>query len=259
MFKKYLFILFTFVSTSAMSETYQADNFTVEYDDNVPLSIVEKLATVVSANTKVVKTYLAQSAQYKGTPIKEDLVVFISKKRRTPYQDWNTIHIPEKRVIAAFSEDKSKNNSGMAVIHELTHVYAVSDFRKKKKHGYEDRFYDDGLAVFLQHRFGQVPEYPDFGQDLYRAVADASLNYGGLISLKDAENVRHSAKTGLGRKLAYLQEGAFTQFLIENYGLDAYLKIYAGESTESVTGKTFNQLESDWTSVIGSFAPIQGT
>ncbi|TMO60478.1 hypothetical protein CWB96_07930 [Pseudoalteromonas citrea] len=249
MIKKYLVITLLF-STSSFAKTFDAGDFTVEYDDNVPTLIVEQLAQRVSENRKIVKAYLHQSKEYKGTPIQDDLVVYISKKRRTPYQDWNTIHIPEKRVLSAFSAEESEN-SGMAVIHELAHVYAVSYFRKKKK----DRFFDDGLAVFLQHRFGESPEYPNFGQDLYRAVAETSISYGGLIALAEAETVRHAAKTGVGRRLAYLQEGAFTQYLIENYGLDQYLKIYAGENMQTVTGKTFSQLEKEWVALIGEFTP----
>ena len=251
MFKKYLLIILLF-SSSTFAKTYIAKDFTVEYDDDVPISIVAQLASRVSENKKVVKAYLGQSKEYNGSPIKEDLVVYLSKKRRTPYQDWNTIHIPEKRVLSAFSAEKS-GNGGMAVIHELTHVYAVSYFRKKKKNGHEDRFFDDGLAVFLQHRFGESPEYPNFGQDLYRAVAETSISYGGLIALVESETIRHAAKTGLGRRLAYLQEGAFTQFLIENYGLDKYLKIYSGENIQTITGKTFSQLEKEWAALISSF------
>lgn len=252
MIKRCLFMTLL-LSAAASAETYKAKGFTIEYGKNIPISVVEQLASRVSNNKKVVLAYLNQSKQYNGTPIKENLVVYISKQRRTPYQDWNTIHIPEKRVLSAFSEEKSEN-SGMAVIHELTHVYAVSDFRKKKKNGYEDRFFDDGLAVFLQHRFGDSPEYPDFGQDLYRAVAETAHKYGGLIALAESENIRHSSKSRLGRRLAYLQEGAFTQFLIENYGLDKYLKIYGGESVQKVTGKTFPELESDWSALIGNFS-----
>ncbi|MCW8092002.1 hypothetical protein [Alteromonas sp. ASW11-130] len=253
MIKKSLLITLL-LSTSTFAKTFDAKDFTIEYDEDVPISIVEKLALRVEENKNVVKAYLNQSSEYYGTPIKESLVVYISKQRRTPYQDWNTIHIPEKRVLSAFSAEKSED-SGMAVIHELTHVYAVSSFRKNKKNGFEDRFYDDGLAVFLQHRFGETPEYPNFGQDLYRAVAETSASYGGLIDLGESETVRHSAKTGVGRRLAYLQEGAFTQFLIENYGLDKYLQIYAGADIQKVTGKTFGQLEKAWANLIGTFMP----
>jgi len=253
MVKKYLLITLLF-STSTFAKTFDAGEFTVEYDDNVPISIVEQLASRISEKRKIVKAYLGQSKEYNGTPIKEDLVVYISKKYRTPYQNWNTIHIPEKRVLATFSPEKSEIN-GMAIIHELTHVHAVSHFRTKEKSEYGRRFFDDGLAVFLQHRFGESAEYPNYGQDLYRAVSESSISYGGLIALKDAENLRNSAKTGEGRRLAYLQEGAFTQYLIENYGLDKYLKIYAGKNIETVTGKTFSQLEKEWVTLIGEFMP----
>lgn len=249
-----LMIVLTLIPTLASSKSYDTKHFTVHYDDNVPLSVVEKLVTRVEANRNVVLTYLNQSSSYTGTPIKQRLEVFISKKHRTPYQDWNTIHIPERRVLAAFSQQATEHG-GMAVIHELTHVYAVSKYRKQKKNGYEDRMYDDGLAVFLQHRFGETPEYPDFGKDLYRAVAELSVEYGGLISMAKAEDVRHESKRGIGRKLAYLQEGAFSQFLIENYGLDIYLKIYAGEDIKAVTGKSFAQLEREWANIISVFIP----
>ncbi len=241
------------VSLIVNAESYQTEKFTIEYDKNISLNTVKQLANRVAKNREVVLSYLQQSSVYVGTPINEHLIIYVSKKRRTPYQDWNTIHIPEKRVLAAFSDSQSEH-SGMAIIHELTHVYAVSAFRKQKKNGYEDRFYDDGLAVFLQHRFGGTPEYPDFGTDLYRAVAEQSAKYGSLISLTEAEDIRHSAKTGTARKLAYLQEGAFTQFIIERYGLDIYLKLYQGGEPHTLTGKTFSQLEKDWIELINVFA-----
>lgn len=252
MLKKYFLVFLCSISSCTLAASYKTEHFTIEYDDNVATSVVEKLARRIAANRDVVLAYLNQASEYAGTPIKEHLIVYISKQRRTPYQDWNSIHIPEKRVLAAFSEDE-KEHAGMAVIHELTHVYAVSAYRKQKKNGYEDRFYDDGLAVFMQHRFGESTEYPDFGADLYRAVAEKSVKYGSLIPLTETENVRHSAKTGLGRQLAYLQEGAFTQFLIENYGLNAYLKIYNGAEPKTVTGKSFAQLEKDWSLLIEVF------
>ncbi|MBQ4847952.1 hypothetical protein [Pseudoalteromonas sp. MMG005] len=255
---KFVWVLITVLSLNAFGLTYKSDNFTVEYDANVSKEIVAKLATQIEKERAIVLNYLNQSTSYHGTPIKEPLIVYISKKKRIPYQDWNTIHLPEKRVLQTFSEEvlseKVKGaNAGLAVIHELTHVYAVSAYRKQKKNGYEDRFFDDGIAVFLQHRFGAVPEYPDFGHDLYRAVAVAATEYGQLIRLAEAENVRHSAKTGLGRKLAYLQEGAFTQFLIERFGLTTYLEIYAGADVKVKTGYSLIELEKQWVTLISVF------
>ncbi|MCW8109108.1 hypothetical protein OPS25_11430 [Alteromonas ponticola] len=241
------------ISADSIALSYQSENFTIEYEENVPYEVIEKLASRVEENRKVVLGFLNRSSEYNGTPIKESLVVHVSKTKRTPYQHWNTIHIPEKRVLAAFAKNDSKDK-GMAVIHELTHVYAVSAYRKKIKNGHEDRFYDDGLAVYLQHEFGEKPEYPDFGTNLYRAVYKLAEKYGSLIPLAKAEDVRHASKSGVGRQLAYLQEGAFTNFLIENYGLSAYLKIYNGASPKSVTGKSFSTLETEWQNFVSLFA-----
>ncbi|CAM4241081.1 hypothetical protein [Pseudoalteromonas byunsanensis] len=252
MFKKSLLLIAGLYSFAGLAATHQTDDFNIEYDDDVPKNVVEQLAQRVSDNRQVVLAYLKQSKEYQGTPIKEKLTVYISKKHRIPYQDWNTVHIPQSRVLKAFSQNVEEK-SGMAIVHELTHVYAVSAYRKKLKHNREDRFYDDGLAVLLQHRFGESPEYPDFGTDLYRMVAQKSQEHGGLIPLTDAERTRNAAESGVARQLAYLQEGAFTQYLIENYGLDAYLKIYRGEDISVVTGKSFAQLEKHWTKLITVF------
>ncbi|PAJ72593.1 hypothetical protein CJF42_20450 [Pseudoalteromonas sp. NBT06-2] len=65
---------------------------------------------------------------------------YISKTKKIPYQDWNTILMPENRVLNAFGKRKKHEIKGLAIIHELTHVYAVSAFRKKKINGYENRF-----------------------------------------------------------------------------------------------------------------------
>jgi len=243
-------LLLSFLSYSIELKT---KDFTVIYDTNVPIKAVEALVVEVKNSIKIVKFYLTQSKKYNGTPITERLIVYISKTHKTPYQDWNTIHIPEDRVLNAFAKGDKRDSKGLAVIHELTHVYAVSAFRKNKINGYENRFFDDGLAVFLQHRFGKLPEYPNFGMDLYASVATKSQKYGKLLSLKQAEHIRHSSKTGLGRQLAYLQEGAFTQFLIENYGLDKYFKIYQGHPIKSVTGKSFAELEVKWSKMINAF------
>ena len=140
----FIFIVFisTFIGSLISFETYAEsefnqylhqddfENFTIQYDDNIAFEMVLKLAKQVSLERSIVLGYLNQSKQYQGTPIKQPLVVIISKTKRTPYQDWNEVHIPEKRLIQAMT---GESGNGMALIHELTHVYAVSDYRKKLK------------------------------------------------------------------------------------------------------------------------------
>ncbi len=166
-----------------------------------------------------------------------------------PYQFRSTVRLPEERVLNILNGDTDKRTD-LGVIHEITHVLAASFNRKN-----HDRFFDDGLAVYLQHRFGWSPNYPDFGQDLYIAVAKAAVKHGGLIPLEITEKTRGESKTQIGRKLAYLQEGAFTQFLIERYGLNAYFRIYHGTPTNDAVHKSMEELEADWTKLIRSMPP----
>lgn len=241
-----VFVLLTVVLTGpidAGGEEVRAD-FSVHHGDNVPDSAAKLVADRVEAALKLVRAYLAQAPSYSGPPYDWPMKVVIDPDRFSPYQSRNEIYLPEARVLNLVNgvEDARVD---LGIVHEVTHVLAASYARENR-----DRFYDDGLAVYLQHRFGFTPNYPDFGQDLYAAVARFSAEYGGLISLAEAETVRGNRDNSLGRKLAYLQEGAFTQFLIENYGLDDYISIYQGADPKEVTGHTFSDLEAAWVDMI---------
>lgn len=249
-----LFITLTISAKLAAGATYKQGDFSIEYNNNVPLSVVKAFANDVNTGREIVLNYLKSSPLYKGTPFKEPLVVHITKKVYSPFQDLNQIYIPENRVLKTYSKKiRDQDDPGMAIIHELTHVYAVSFYRKKLQNGYENRFYDDGLAVFLEHRFRPSPGFPEFGRDLDAAVAQASVEHGGLIPLKDCEDVRHTVK-GPARRRPYLQEGSFTQYLIERYGLSRYLEIYQGKDIKQVTGKSFESLEAAWKSQIAAMS-----
>ena len=247
--KTALMCVFT-ILTVAITEPSHAngevvrDDFSVYYGANVPDAGGELVADRVEAALKVVRAYLAQAPSYSGPPYDWPMKVVIDPDRFGPYQRRNEIYLPESRVLNILNgvEDVRVD---LGIVHEVTHVLAASYARKNR-----DRFYDDGLAVYLQHRFGFTPNYPDFGQDLYIAVGKSAADYGDLVPLSEAESVRANAENSVGRKLAYLQEGAFTQFLIENYGLDDYIAIYQGANPTEVTGHTFEELESAWAKMI---------
>ena len=71
-------VLYFFSIANVLANSYEADDFTIEYDENVPLSVVANLAKRVSENRTIVLNYLNQSEEYTGTPIKERLIVYIS-------------------------------------------------------------------------------------------------------------------------------------------------------------------------------------
>ncbi|MCV2884793.1 hypothetical protein OE749_08795 [Aestuariibacter sp. AA17] len=229
----------------AVAATHSTAHFDLHYPDALSASAVDAFATDIEQARQRVTAYLANVPGYTGTPIKGKLQVHVSSKHRTPYQDKEHIYVPEKRVLKSYESEGE--HAGLALVHELTHVYAVSGFRYQR-----DRFYDDGLAVFLQHRLGTGPEYPDFGEDLIVAAAKLSEKHGELIPLKQAENVRGAAKSGVARRLAYLQEGAFSQFLIERLGLEAYWQIYTGTPFETVAGRSFESFETEWAELVNA-------
>lgn len=238
-----LILTLAFIS-SAHGATLERSGFKVVYRDEVPAEAAEMVADRVEAALKLVRAYLAQADSYEGPPYQEELTVYIDPERFGPFQRGANIELPEARVLNLYNGEKEKRID-LGVYHEVTHVLAASFNRENG-----DRFYDDGLAVFMQHRFGPNPSYPNFGADLNVAVAVAAKEHGGLIPLKDAERVRNSNDTRISRKLAYLQEGAFTQFLIENYGLNAYFNIYHGKPVEEAVGVSFEELEAAWTTII---------
>lgn len=71
-----------------------------------------------------------------------------------------------------------------------------------------------------------------------------------------SERPRSAQRSGTGRKLAYLQEGAFTQYLIDRFGLDAYLRVFNGEGFEAVIGASIEVIEADWRNLMKTFAVV---
>ena len=83
-------------------------------------------------------------------------------------------------------------------------------------------------------------------------TAAAARARGGLLALEDTESSRRNPPDREALRLAYLQEASFTQHLIERFGLDAYLRIYYGESPDDVVGSTLVDLDGEWRAFIGA-------
>ncbi|MEM7586623.1 MAG: DUF2891 domain-containing protein [Acidobacteriota bacterium] len=150
---------------------------------------------------------------------------------RVPAQAGDQIFLPASRL-----EDQ---NSSLSIMHEVVHVLAPSAYRP-------DRFYDDGLAVHLQAKLGEVASYPQFDQELHQATKSLAAELGGFLPLAESEKARRRPRSEKERRLAYLQEGSFCRFLIESRGLELFLRVYRGASPDEVYGLTFEALEAEW-------------
>lgn len=142
------------------------------------------------------------------------------------------------------------NEARAAISHEITHVIAPN----------QNRFLAEGLAVYVQARFGTNPAYPNFGTRLNTAVQP----YLGTVSLSTLDLIstpeRLEIENVIDGKGAYLIAGSFVQFLIERYGIEKFKALYAltplriykkgfgGRPArwEKVYGKNLPALEREW-------------
>lgn len=96
-------------------------------------------------------------------------------------------------------------------VHETTHICAPNG----------NRMLAEGLAVFLQSRFGDNPAFPNFGRSLEGQLRRISASVS-IVSLDSFVTPRP-----LGGKDKYLAAGSFVHFLITKHGLGKFKKLYA--------------------------------
>ena len=222
----------------------ERDDFTVVHSATLPQVAVDEVSARTERAIRRVSAWLRQSESYVGSPYSRKMRVLIDPEKATPSQMRSTIFVPEGRVRAAHEAGELANGD-FGIVHEVTHVLAASAYREDR-----NRFYDDGLAVYLQQKFGPLNNYPVRGPDIHIAVVELVASYGELLPLADADQARR--ESGDRRRLGYLQLGSFTQYLVENYGVDAYMRIYNGADFQGVTGLTMEDAERRWRDLIQS-------
>lgn len=137
---------------------------------------------------------------------------------------------------------KFKQQRDSCIAHELTHLLAPSQ-------GKHDRLFDEGLAVHVQALFDDTVgdcSYPTFGRNLHDETRISAREALGYIPLKNVEEVRNADQTGPMRRLAYLQEGSFVRYLIEGFGIESYLSMHFGQTSEESFGLSMISLEENW-------------
>jgi hypothetical protein len=128
-----------------------------------------------------------------------------------------------------------------ALLHEIAHNYAPNN----------NRFLQEGLAVYLQDRMGANPAFPNFGRKL-RALAGAELS--SVDSLENLNRVRFPVplRTVMPERIAYILAGSFVEFLIEKYGLAKFKALYENGDYDKAYQKSLQVLEKEWRSSLPS-------
>jgi|GEM_PF-6724859 len=124
------------------------------------------------------------------------------------------------------------------LVHELTHVLA-SSMKKNILSMPINPLLTEGLAMYIQE---------------HRGAFDLNQWAKAIITFRESQNKKTSIDMLNGMKAfyqspsshAYLLAGAWTQYLIETYGLDAYKKYYAGTSPKRSFGKGLDDIQVQW-------------
>ncbi|OEH94186.1 hypothetical protein [Bacillus solimangrovi] len=133
------------------------------------------------------------------------------------------------------------------ILHELTHAMLGSS----KGTSF---FTIEGLAVYFQNQYEEF-EFPSMDTSIHQ-VAGYFVNNNKYIPLNIlmdeqlVDNFGGKYSDELLRWMGYIEAGSFTEYLIEEYGLEMYMKIYdqpeLNSKIEEVYKKPLSQLEKEW-------------
>lgn len=137
-------------------------------------------------------------------------------------------------------------------VHELTHVLT----------GYNSAFLAEGLAVRMEQRLGWGVAFATSGRPLSAHVS-AALCSGDLPAIADLLRRKSLWDPGdvYASRLRYAVAGSFTGYLIDTYGLPAWLALYGNANVqmdfEGMYGRSLAALEQEWRAVVGRTAALQ--
>lgn len=229
----FLLLFMVCAEAFAKSERIKTDNLVITYE-NISSEMSQKFAEQAEKAFRDITAYL--SKKYRQGRI----YIYVSDKHDIPRATKdNEVLIPANRIRGDAGGPPEIAGRGPAIVHELTHVIAPS-------RGKPNRYLDEGLAVFIQEKFGTDKAFPNMGEDVHQLTARLIKTVGEPISIHKLEETRNSSMTVNLRRLAYVQEGSFVRYLIEKFGIKDFMAMYEGKSYETVYKKSLEDLERDW-------------
>jgi len=130
----------------------------------------------------------------------------------------------------------------LPLVHEVTHVLMGNS---------ASRLLHEGLAVYTQERFGHELAFPNFSMPVNWCILK-ELSKATLLPLLNLH--KGMGFYGGSRKLAYLQAGSFTKYLIKRYGYAKFRDAYYSGDYKYVYGQSLSELERGWVASLQRFA-----
>jgi len=143
------------------------------------------------------------------------------------------------------------------IAHEITHVIVKSSHDRTVS-------LDEGLASFMQERFGKNPTVHTWGIDAHMLAKMFFINYEddyssvfSVIGSGDSQEDRYMSGEFHLRQIFYVLSHSFTKYLIETYGIDDFMKLHASrddllDDYHVLYGKSYEEIKSEWHSVVES-------
>lgn len=215
----------------AKNNKIDTDHFTITYEN-----ISQEQAR--DFGKKAEKAFI-DVTQYLGMNHKKKIRIDISDRNRFPFTTKDKkIILPANRIRGDAGGPPEIAGRGPCIAHEITHV--VASKRRPPFH-----YLDEGLAVYMQEKFGDDKSWPNMGIDVHELTARMMKDANKRVPLKKGAELKRGSDDTI-RRLVYLQEGSFSRFLIEKYGLQNYLLVFKGKSYKKIYKKGFDDIEKEW-------------
>lgn len=140
------------------------------------------------------------------------------------------------------------------IAHETTHIIAPF---------YSSLSLREGLACYCQDKFGKNPSVFNYGIDAHAytnmLLIDKKEEFEKIFAvIGTADSLQNSYATGDSRSIFYILSYSFSKYLIDNYGITNFLKLYESEDLISdytdVCGKPFDEVKIEWYKSIEFYA-----
>jgi hypothetical protein len=132
-------------------------------------------------------------------------------------------------------------------VHEMTHLLTPQ---------HSDWVFE-GLAVYLNDRWGGEGGFPNFGKDVdplaryYLDRADILVHIGDETYYPTRADLRTSVGEGF-----YILSGSFVKYLVEKTGIEKFMQIYNApnmqEGLKTATQKTLEEWKTEWTGYVAN-------
>ena len=123
-----------------------------------------------------------------------------------------------------------------ALLHEIVHIYAPHD----------NRFLAEGLAVYLHERLGGNPAFPNVHREDFHVLARVRLSEVRSLDVLNAVRTPTPLSQVADNRTAYIVAGSFVGFLIEQYSLPTFQRLYQLGNYDEASGKSLQMLEQEW-------------